>query len=69
MIIVVKAFDGGFLDRPVHTLNLPIGPGVLYLGQAVIDPVLIADPVKDVMTSIKVAGSIGELDYQMVWMV
>ena len=28
MIVVVEAFDGGILDRPVHAFYLPIGPGM-----------------------------------------
>lgn len=40
MAAVVEAMGGGFLDGPVHALNLAIGPGMLGLGQAVIDVAL-----------------------------
>lgn len=35
--LVVEAFDGGFLKGSVHALDLAIGPGVLGLGEAVVD--------------------------------
>lgn len=43
VIVVVEAFDSGFLDGPVHPLDLPVGPGMLNLGQAMFDAVLLAD--------------------------
>jgi hypothetical protein len=33
----MEAFDGRVLDGAVHALNLPMGPGMLGLSQAVID--------------------------------
>jgi hypothetical protein len=49
MVVVMKALDGRFLDRSVHSLDLPIGPWVLHLCQAMFDIVLVTDPVEDVM--------------------
>jgi hypothetical protein len=34
---VMEAFDGRVLDGAVHALDLPIGPGMFGLSQAVID--------------------------------
>jgi hypothetical protein len=35
--VVVIAFDRRFLDRPVHPLELTIGPGVPRFGQPMLD--------------------------------
>ena len=56
------ALDGGFLDCPVHPLNLAIGPGVLDLGQSVIDSMLVANSVEDVVEGVFVVRHVGELD-------
>ena len=42
MALVMVAFDGGIFDRPVHTFHLAIGPGMLDLGAAVLNPVFVA---------------------------
>ena len=47
-IIVVKALDGGVLDGPVHALDLPVGPGVVDFGEAVLDAMLAAAQVEHV---------------------
>lgn len=62
MIVVVEALDGRFLDCSVHSLDLPIGPGVLHLCQPVLDIILVTDPVEDVVGGIFIALLIGELD-------
>lgn len=62
MAIVMVAFDGRCLDRPVHPLDLTVGPGVLHLSEAMLDPVLVADPVEDMVEGIFVPGLIDELD-------
>ena len=49
MAVVVEALDGRFLDGAVHPLDLTVGPGMIHLGQLVLDVVLIADPVEDVL--------------------
>lgn len=36
---VIEAFDGRFLDRPVHAFDLAVGPRMLGLGGAMIDVV------------------------------
>ena len=40
--IVVVALDGGFLYGPVHAFDLPVGPGMFDLGEAVLDVVFLA---------------------------
>ena len=67
VVVIVEAFDGGILDRAVHPFDLAIGPGVLDLGQAVLDPVLFAAHVEHVCDegcgrAVGVARREGELD-------
>ena len=40
--VVVIAFDGGFLDSAVHSLDLTIGPRMIDFGEAMLDAVLAA---------------------------
>ena len=40
VIVRVEALDGRFLDGSVHSLDLPIRPGMLHLGQSMLDAVL-----------------------------
>lgn len=47
VIVVVKAFDGCFLDGAVHPFDLTIGPWVLYLREPVLDAVFATDAVED----------------------
>ncbi|OAV55675.1 hypothetical protein A6U98_29890 [Rhizobium sp. WYCCWR10014] len=35
--VVMIAFDGGFLDCPVHSFDLTVGPGVIGFGKSVFD--------------------------------
>lgn len=60
--VVMVSFDGCVLDGAVHPLDLTIGPGVVHLGQPVLDTVLIADAIEDVLAVADVAHAIGELD-------
>jgi hypothetical protein len=48
MRVVVVALDGCVLEGPVHALNLVIGPGMVDLGEPVLDPVLGAHTIEDV---------------------
>lgn len=45
---VVIAPDGRLRDRPVHPLDLAIGPRVVRFGEVVLDAVLQTDPVEHV---------------------
>ena len=46
MTVVMVPFDGRFLDRSVHALDLPVGPGMFDFGQSMIDPVFAAAHVE-----------------------
>ena len=46
MSVVVEAPRGCFLDRSVHALDLPVGPGMVWLCQAVVDIVARADQIE-----------------------
>ena len=46
MAVVVVPFDGCFLDRPVHSLDLTVGPGMIDLGEAMFDAVFAAAHVE-----------------------
>lgn len=59
---VIEAFDGRFLDRAVYPLDLIVGPEVFHLCQTMLDSVLVADPVEDVVKSVLMARLIGKLD-------
>jgi len=45
---IVEGFRGGVLDGAVHPLGLAVGPRVIGFGEAMLDPVLLADAVEDV---------------------
>ena len=62
VIVVMDAFDSGFLDGPVHALDLSVGPGMLDLRQAMFDAMRLADPSEDVLEGIPVGAAVGELD-------
>jgi hypothetical protein len=42
MAVVVVAFDGRVLEGSVHPFDLTVGPGMVDLGEAVLDVVLAA---------------------------
>jgi len=44
--LVMRACDGGILDRPVQAFHLAIGPGMLDLGASVLNPVFWAAQVE-----------------------
>src|SRR5271155_3565806 len=47
-VFVVEDFDRGVFDGSVHSLCLAVGPGVIGLGQPVLDPMFDADAIEDV---------------------
>ncbi|MNG04948.1 hypothetical protein D3C84_881160 [compost metagenome] len=47
---IAEGLDRGFFDRPVHALDLAIGPGGVGLSQTMLDAVLVADTIKNVST-------------------
>ena len=46
--VVVVALDSGFLDGAVHAFDLTVGPGMLHLGEAMLDAVFLATHVEHV---------------------
>ena len=56
--VVVVTFDRGFLDRAVHPLDLPVGPGRLDLGKPVLDGQFAASPGKEVLKGVFVPLSV-----------
>jgi len=65
MALVVEAFDGRFLNRAVHPLDLTVGPGMVQLRKPVLDVIRFADHVKAHLTrpgGVRVARLLGKLD-------
>jgi hypothetical protein len=58
----MEALDGRVLDGAVHPLDLSVGPGVLYLGEPVLDAMLITHAIEDVFEGVAIADPVGELD-------
>lgn len=46
MAVAMEAFDGCVLDRSVHPLDLAVGPGMVRLGEAMLEVVGLADHVE-----------------------
>lgn len=44
----MEGFDGRFLDRPYHSLGLAVGPGVVGLGESMLDAIALAGAPEDV---------------------
>jgi len=47
MIVVMIALDSCFLESAVHAFDLAIGPGMIWLGQAMFRTVFQADAIED----------------------
>ena len=65
MAFVMEAFDGRFLDRAVHPLDLTVSPGMVRLGEPMLDIVCLADHVEAHLArpgDVAIAGLLGELD-------
>lgn len=65
--VVEVSLDGGVFDGSIHALDLPVGPGVVGLGESVLDSMKVADPVEGVSTeacgwALPILRQIGELD-------
>ena len=60
--VVVVALDRGVLDGAVHPLDLTVGPRMVHLGQPMLDVVLAADAVEDVLAVPYVLLARRELD-------
>ena len=62
MVFVVITLNCCLFDRPVHALDLSIGPRMLDLGESVLNAMFAADAVKNVLASKSVPFLIGELN-------
>jgi len=61
----MEASDGCLLDRPVHPLDLTVGPGVVRLGEPVLDVVRLTDHAEAHLTRSgddTIAWLLGKLD-------
>ena len=72
MAVIMIPFDGRLLDCSVHPFDLPVGPGMLDFGGAVLDPVFFAAHVEHVGhvgggRAVSVARREGELDTIAHW--
>lgn len=62
---IMEPFDCRVLDRAVHSLNLAVGPRMVWFGQPVFDPVGLADHVEahwPRMDCVAVPGLLGKLN-------
>jgi hypothetical protein len=57
--IAMIAFGRRLLNGPVHSFDLSVGLGMLHLGQAMFDGMLVADAIENVVIGISVMGVIG----------
>ena len=65
MAFVVEALDGRLFDGAIHSLDLPISPGMVRLGKPVFDVVGLADHVEAHLArpgGVAVARLLGQLD-------
>lgn len=67
MAVTMVAFNAGLFDCAVHPFDLSVGPGMLDLGEPVLDPVFVAPHVEPVRYpggrgAVDVARREGELD-------
>ena len=62
MRIVVVPIGGRLLQRAIHALDLPIRPGMIGFGQAMLYPVFATDTVKQQREGIADALPVDELD-------
>ena len=61
----MEALDGCPCDRAVHSLDLTVGPKMVWLGEPVLDAVRLADHVEAHLPrpgSVKIARLLSELD-------
>lgn len=48
MRAVMIAFNGSFLDRPIHALHLPVRPRMFWFRESMFDAILVATQVEHV---------------------
>jgi hypothetical protein len=62
MRLVIEFFDGGFFEGAVHALDLAIRPGMMGVGEAVLDTVLLTHTRQDMLEGIVIPPAIAELN-------
>ena len=62
MGLVVILFHRSVFKRAVHAFHLTIGPGMVSFGEAMLDAILLADAIENMMEGVLIALTIGELD-------
>lgn len=62
MGVVEIAIDCRVLQRAVHPLHLPVRPGMVGLGQPMLNPMLGTNAVKQQRKGVTVALAVGKLD-------
>lgn len=70
MAFVMEALDGRLFDRAVHSLDLTVDPGMVLLGEPVLDVVRLTDHVEAHLPlpgGAAVARLVGELDAVAHW--
>ena len=58
MAVVTVSFHYCVFNRSVHQLDLAIGPGMVWLGQAVLDPICLADHIGLVTVTFRSLNSV-----------
>ena len=53
--VVVVALDRRVLDCAVHPLDLTVGPGMVHLGEPMLDAMLVADAIEDVLAVVDIS--------------
>jgi hypothetical protein len=62
MGLIVICLHRRFLERPVHAFYLTIRPWMVGFDQPRINPILLADAIKDMVKGVDIALAISELD-------
>src|SRR5918999_847494 len=62
MSLVVIFFHSGVFKRAVHAFHLTIGPGMVSFGEAMLDAILLADAIENMMEGVLIALAVGELN-------
>jgi hypothetical protein len=60
-VFAVEDFDRGVFDSSVHSFCLAIAPGMIALGQPVLDPMFDADTIEEVRAQETPAGALAIL--------
>ena len=59
---VVILLHGGFFEGTVQAFHLAIGPGMVGLGEAMVEAICLADAIEEMVERVLIALPVGELD-------